>query len=169
MSVLASLVVGADGSTTFNHSSQAISSAGDRERFLHRRRLADCIVIGANTARNEGYSRTPAPLVIISHSEPELLAINPLAQWWNLGPRETITRATMEFGPNIHCEGGVNLLKKFLSLCLIDTMELSLTPFFGGENTIEIQEILQRFTSIERTTDGDTTFYTCTQPVMLQK
>lgn len=169
MSVLASLVVGADGSTTFNQSSRALSTTGDRERFLARRRLADCILVGGNTARNESYSRTPAPLVIISHSQPELLAINPIAQWWNLGPEETITRASKEFGQHIHCEAGANLLHHFLSLGLIDTMELSVTSFVGGENAIDIQAILQNFKTIERTKDADTTFYTCTQPIMLQK
>ena len=63
-----SLVLGADGSLTKNGSSRALSSAGDRQRFLALRRECGAIVIGGETARAEPYERTPAPLIILSRT-----------------------------------------------------------------------------------------------------
>ena len=68
MSVVATLVVGSDGSTSKESRSAGISSPEDRKAFLQRRREVDVIIVGGNTARHEPYNRTPVPLVVISRS-----------------------------------------------------------------------------------------------------
>lgn len=68
MSVVATLVVGSDGSTSKESRSAGISSPEDRQAFLKRRREVDVIIVGGNTARHEPYNRTPVPLVVISRS-----------------------------------------------------------------------------------------------------
>ena len=83
MAVIATLVVGADGSTTKGGTSQGVTSGADRAQFLEHRRLADCIFIGGNTARTEPYLRTPVPVVVISHQLNNPLASNPLAHLWS--------------------------------------------------------------------------------------
>ena len=86
MRVTVTLVVGADGSTTKNGNSAGVSNTVDRTAFLARRRNADCIIIGGNTARTEPYHRTPVPVIVISKSLINPLADNRLAHCWNLSP-----------------------------------------------------------------------------------
>ena len=68
-------MVGRDGSTSKENSSNGVSSDADRKAFLARRRKVDCILIGGNTARHEPYKQSPVPLVILSRS-----TINPVAE-----------------------------------------------------------------------------------------
>ena len=63
--VVATLVVGSDGSTAKDGTSRGVTSTLDRARFLERRRHVDAILIGGNTARNEPYRMTPVPVVVV--------------------------------------------------------------------------------------------------------
>jgi riboflavin biosynthesis pyrimidine reductase len=93
MPVIASLVLGADGSSTLLGTSDTVTTPIDRQRFLARRRGCDAILIGGNTARNERYEKTPVPLIVLSHTRPEVLEENPRAHWWTLSPVEAVARA----------------------------------------------------------------------------
>ena len=169
MATVATLVIGTDGSTSLNGNSEGISSAVDRKRFLARRRESDCLIIGGNTARADRYAKTPVPLVILSRSRPELLAINPAAHWWNLSPADAIIRAQRDFGEEILVEAGIAIISELLSLGLIDQLELSVTAAQGGDNRITADELLHHFKHVERTLVDDTIFYSCTDPIMSQK
>jgi riboflavin biosynthesis pyrimidine reductase len=74
--IIATLVVGSDGSTAKDGSSRGVTSTLDRARFLERRRHVDAILIGGNTARTEPYRKTPVPVVVISTSMINALADN---------------------------------------------------------------------------------------------
>jgi riboflavin biosynthesis pyrimidine reductase len=161
--------MGTDGSTSLHGSSEGISSAADRKRFLARRRESDCLIIGGNTARADRYAKTPVPLVILSRSRPELLAINPAAHWWNISPADAIIRAQRDFGEKILVEAGISILSELLSLGLIDQLELSVTAVQGGDNRLTADELLHRFQNVRRTRIDDTIFYSCTDPIMSQK
>jgi riboflavin biosynthesis pyrimidine reductase len=157
MSVTATIVVGADGSSSINGSSTQVTSAADRENFLNRRRLVDCIVIGGNTARNEPYVKTPVPLVVISrHSHPKL----PAAHVWNIDPCDGVIRAAKEFGENILIEGGSSFISYLLDNNVIDSLELSVTPVTGGTDTFDFSMYLERADSVEKKTIDGTIFYT---------
>ena len=159
MSISASLVVGCDGSTTKSNSSIGISSPADRAAFLARRRTFDAIIIGGNTARNEGYSRTPVPLVIISRSPISPVPENDLAHLWNMPISDAIQRASKEFGTNILIEAGASIVKELLDSNLIDSFFLTVTPASGGENLIDWQIILKKFTYIEKSEMDGTLFF----------
>ena len=159
MSISASLVVGCDGSTTKLHSSLGISSSADRAAFLARRRTFDAIIIGGNTARNEGYSRSPVPLVIISRSPISPLPENELAHLWNLPVSDAIKRAVKEFGANILIEAGSSIVNELLEENLIDSFFLSVTPASSGENVIDWQNILKKFTYVEKSETSGTLFF----------
>ena len=161
MATVATLVLGIDGSTSLNGNSDGISSRVDHERFLIRRRRSDCLIIGGNTARADRYQRTPVPLVIISRSLPDLISENPLAHWWNLSPANAVLRAREEFGENILIEAGISIITELLSFGAIDQLELSVTPVSGGENRLEIDELLRHFSHINKTQIEDTAFYSC--------
>lgn len=169
MSVTASLVIGADGSTSLQGSSAGITSPEDRHNFLARRRQSDVIIIGGVTARHEGYRRTPAPLIVLSHTYPEIVGVNPNAYWWNLAPLEAIKRATTEFGSSIFIEGGASMIQELLSVGAISQLDLSITAASGGENRVVLSELLLNFNKITKSELNGTIFYSCTDPIRLQK
>ena len=150
MSVFASLVVGADGSTSKDGSSSGISSGADRTTFLARRRNADFILIGGQTARTEPYHRTPVPVVVASRSMINALADNRLAHWWNLSPVSALEKGAKKFGPNVLVEAGPRLINELIKARVLDGIYLSITSARGGEDLINVEDLLSNFTSVER-------------------
>jgi riboflavin biosynthesis pyrimidine reductase len=161
--IIATLVVGSDGSTAKDGNSRGVTSTLDRARFLERRRKVDAILIGGNTARTEPYRKTPVPVVVISTSMINSLADNRQAYWWNASPSEAIERARRLFGPTILVEAGTSIILELLSFNLIDRLELSVTTVTGGEDRIDIQQMLSHFTSVTSEIEGETTFYIATR------
>lgn len=157
MSIIATIVVGADGSSSIGGSSTGITSAADRAAFLQRRRLVDCIIVGGNTARNEPYSKTPVPLVIVSRQEHPNL---PAAHVWNLDPEDALDKARQEFGENILIEGGAYFITYMLEKNLIDVLELSVTSATGGADVFDYKKFLSLAQSFSKKVVSDTTFYT---------
>jgi riboflavin biosynthesis pyrimidine reductase len=157
VSIVATIVVGADGSSTIKGSSTEVTSAADRATFLQRRRLVDCIIIGGNTARNEPYSKTPVPLVVVSRqAHPNL----PAAHVWDLDPKDALTKALQEFGENILIEGGASFISNLLEQNLVDVLELSVTHATGGADIFDYERFLSLAHSVNKKVVSDTTFYT---------
>ena len=155
MTVTVTLVTGSDGSTSKGGNSAGVSSAADRTSFLARRRAADCILIGGNTARTEPYQRTPVPVVVISRSLINPLANNRLAHCWNLTAVKALDRAIKTFGPNVHVEAGASIIDELLSAGRVDALELSITKVSGGEDTVDLAKLLSYFSQqSEKTVDG---------------
>lgn len=155
MTVTVTLVAGSDGSTAKGGNSAGVSSAADRSAFLARRRAADCILIGGNTARKEPYQRTPVPVIIISRSLINPLANNRLAHCWNLMPIKALDRAIETFGPNVHVEAGTSIIDQLISAGRVDALELSITQVIDGEDKIDLAKLLSYFSQqSEMTLDG---------------
>jgi riboflavin biosynthesis pyrimidine reductase len=159
VSVVATLVVGSDGSTSKERRSAGVSSPEDRKAFLQRRREVDVIIVGGNTARHEPYNRTPVPLVVISRSLVNPVQGNHLALFWNCSPVMAVEKARALFGEKILIEGGISMIKELLEHKKIDQLELSVTPATGGENTVDINHLLSHFSQVERREDSGTIFY----------
>ena len=159
MSVVATLVVGSDGSTSKESRSAGVSSPEDRKAFLKRRREVDVIIVGGNTARHEPYNRTPVPLVVISRSLVNPVQGNHLALFWNCSPAAAVEKARSLFGEKILIEGGISMINDLLSHNLIDQLELSVTPAIGGEDKIDINELLSHFSQVSKREDLGTVFY----------
>ena len=155
MTVTVTLVTGSDGSTSKGGNSAGVSSAADRTSFLARRRAADCILIGGNTARTEPYQRTPVPVIVISKSLINPLANNRLAHCWNLTPVKALDRAIKTFGPNVHVEAGASIIDELLSAGRVDALELSITEVSGGEDKVDLAKLLSYFSQqSEKIADG---------------
>jgi riboflavin biosynthesis pyrimidine reductase len=155
MTVTVTLVAGSDGSTSKGGNSAGVSSAADRTSFLARRRAADCILIGGNTARTEPYQRTPVPVVVISKSLINPLANNRLAHCWNLTPVKALDRAIKTFGPNVHVEAGASIIDELLSAGRVDALELSITEVLDGEDKVDLAKLLSYFSQqSEKIADG---------------
>lgn len=157
--VMASLVVGSDGSTIKGGSSRQITSGADRSQFLTRRRNADFILIGGKTASAEPYLQTPVPVVVVSRSTINILASNQSAHWWNASLAEALRQGREAFGPNVLVEGGANLITELIELRLLDGIYLSVTPESGGEGVIDYQKLLSRFENITQRESDGTTFF----------
>ena len=160
MPVIASLVVGSDGSTSKDGRSAGVSSPADRRAFLARRRNADALLIGGNTARNEPYQKTPVPVVVVSKSMLNPLSNNRLAHWWNCDPIEALERAKRLFGQTIVIECGAAIIAELISAHKVDRLELSVTSVSGGEEIVDFQALLKKFTNVTERVEEDTTFYT---------
>ena len=159
MSVVATLVVGSDGSTSKESRSAGVSSPADRQVFLQRRREVDCIIVGGNTARHEPYNRTPVPLIVISRSLVNPVQGNHLAHFWNCSPKQAVEKAQKQFGDKILIEGGVRMINELIDQSIIDELELSVTPASGGQDRIDWKGLLAKFAHCQsREVDG-TTFY----------
>lgn len=155
MAVFATLVTGSDGSTTKGGSSRAITSGADRSEFLARRRTADFILIGGKTARIEPYHRTPVPVVVASHSMVNALTANREAHWWNCSPTAALDLGIKKFGSKVLVEGGANFIFELISARSLDGIYLSVTPESGGEEKIDYQELLAKFSEVtSREVDG---------------
>lgn len=159
MSIVATLVVGIDGSTSKESRSAGVSSPQDRQAFLQRRRQVDCIIVGGNTARHEPYNRTPVPLIVISRSLVNPVQGNHLASFWNCSPIEAVEKARRQFGNNILIEGGISMINELINHKLIDQLELSVTPASGGDDRIDWKELLNRFAHIDQREVEGTIFY----------
>jgi riboflavin biosynthesis pyrimidine reductase len=158
--VIASLVVGLDGSTSKDGRSAGVSSAADRRAFLARRRQADALLIGGNTARHEPYQKTPVPVVVVSKSMLNPLSNNRLAHWWNCDPVEALARAQRLFGETIVVESGISITEELIAAKKIDRLELSVTSVTNGEDQIDFQKLLKKFATVTERFEDDTTFYT---------
>lgn len=163
MPVIVTLVAGADGSTSKNGNSAGVGTAIDRSEFLERRRKADCIVIGGNTARTEPYQRTPVPVIVISRSLVNPLAHNRLAHCWNLSPIQTIERAEKIFGTTIHIEAGISIINELLAAERVDQLELSITAITDGEDKIDIKKLLSYFSEVKEISRDGTRFISATK------
>ena len=159
MSIVATLVVGSDGSTSKESRSAGVSSVADRQVFLQRRREVDCIIIGGNTARHEPYNRTPVPLVVISRSLVNPVQGNHLALLWNCSPVQAIEKARRQFGDKILIEGGITMINELIDHGVIDQLELSVTPASGGDERIDWKELSARFSHCTSHEVEGTTFY----------
>lgn len=161
VSVIASLVVGVDGSTS---PSNVLTNHSDRASFLALRSQMDCIITGGETFRSESYQRTPVPLIVISRTLKPGDAKNPAAHIWNLDPAQALSRAREEFGPQIHVECGGKLLVAMLNAKLIDELQLTITDKSGGENFIDSEKCLRYFERIEKLESGEYIRYLARQP-----
>ena len=160
MAVFASLVVGSDGSTTKGGNSRGIASGVDRTAFLTRRRSADFILIGGQTARSEPYHRSPVPVVIASRSMINALTDNRLAHWWNLSPMAALAKGIKEFGSNVLVESGPAIINELIENKVLDGIYLSVISVVGGEYPIDFEKLLANFQEVYREVIDGTTFIT---------
>lgn len=132
--------------------SGTINSPADHRGFAAMRRAADVLLIGAGTARVEGYGPAETPMVVIStraelpestQGDDVVLATTRASgavageRVWLCGedrvdPASVITRAREAFGPHILCEGGPTLAAELVAAGLVDELGLSWTPQLVG-------------------------------------
>jgi riboflavin biosynthesis pyrimidine reductase len=123
---------GADGR------SGSVNNAIDAEVFHLLRSQADAIIVGAGTARVEGYHPAVRPLVVVSGRGrlPETLEGADGVRVEAGGDEDALTdlvrRLRAEGFEHLLCEGGPTLLGRLLSAGLVDELCCTITPLLVG-------------------------------------
>ncbi|KGN38568.1 riboflavin biosynthesis protein RibD C- domain protein [Knoellia subterranea KCTC 19937] len=151
VSTLDGSAVGADGR------SGSINTDADGRVFHLQRELADCVLVGAGTARAEGYRRGSTPIVVVSaHGHlPESLAdgegrailVTCAASGrtedddvWVVGDDvvdlpAVVSRLRESGMPAVLAEGGPHLFHDLLEAGVVDEFALTLAPrLVGGDH-----------------------------------
>lgn len=145
--------VGADGR------SGSINTPPDNQVFSRLRTLCDVVLVGAGTARDEGYGPARKPIAVISGAGhlPQGLADARKGRTilitsessgrsasddvWLCGKDSVdlglaVERLAKEGMPRILCEGGPHLFSSLLSAGLVDDVAVTVSPMIvGGEGT----------------------------------
>ena len=142
--VVLSMISTADGATAIDGNSAKLGGPTDRQVFLHLHRSADCVLVGAQTIRQDSYSPLPAhqKLVVLSHTGD--LGANTQALL-DAGNTQIVTgdvrNIVHDLSGNICVlEGGSNLNNQMLQANLIDEICLTIAPMFVGGATPRIFE-----------------------------
>lgn len=142
--VVLSMISTADGATAIDGNSAKLGGPTDRQVFLHLHRSADCVLVGAQTIRQDSYSPLPAhqKLVVLSHTGN--LGANTQALL-DAGNTQIVTGDVQNIVHNLSgnicvLEGGSNLNNQMLQANLIDEICLTIAPMFVGGTTPRIFE-----------------------------
>ena len=142
--VVLSMISTADGATAIDGNSARLGGPTDREVFLHLHRSADCVLVGAQTIRQDSYSPLPAhqKLVVLSNTGDLGTNTQALLDAGNTqivtGDVQTIVQGLS--GNICVLEGGSNLNNQMLRANLIDEICLTIAPMFVGGTTPRIFE-----------------------------
>lgn len=152
VSTLDGSAVGADGR------SGSINTEPDTRVFHLQRDLADCVLVGAGTARAEGYRRGAKPIVVVSrhgHLPESLGSGDGVAilvtcaasgreasdDVWIVGDEAVdltavVARLRDAGMPSVLAEGGPHLFHDLLAAGVVDELALTLAPrIVGGDHT----------------------------------
>ena len=132
--IVMSMISTADGAVSLEGNSALLGGPTDREIFLHLHRSADCVLVGAETVRQDGYSPLPAQQVLVVVSETGDLGRNAVALTASGNTRIVggDVRDIVRDLPGRLCvlEGGPNLNAQMLAADLVDEICLTIAPRF---------------------------------------
>lgn len=120
--------------------SGSINNTADKLVFDHLRAIADVVVVGARTARVEGYRPTDRPIVLLSRHDdvPETLRDAPDGSVvvMPLGDPVAFKQSLADRGwTEILCEGGPTILGELLAAGVVDELCTTIVPrAVGGEH-----------------------------------
>jgi riboflavin biosynthesis pyrimidine reductase len=166
------MVASIDGATTVDGTSGGLSSATDHELLLSLRLMADVVVVGAATARAEGYGpprkaglrvgvvtssgrgldwdsalfTSGAGFLITTIDAPEVPVDTVRAGYGTVDLRSALDQLGVGF---VHGEGGGRLNGSLLEADLVDEVNLTISPHLAGGDsgriTVEASSALRRF------------------------
>jgi len=121
---------GADGLTG------SINNSADKVVFRRLRDTADALLVGAGTARAEGYRPIPQPMVVVGRTLPPTLEGTPSVRLVPGGDdealRELVEGLYAEGLDHVICEGGPILLGALLRAGVVDELCATVAPLLVG-------------------------------------
>ena len=138
--VILNMVTSIDGKATVDGKVGDLTGPADQEQLLRLRRETGCVLVGAGTARNEGYSQLlpegeDQPLcVIVSHSG------NPGPSIWARAIRR-ISRFSEWFSASFNCTN-LDVFSTVLPSVVIDSTARALTILFSLVHYLLIYALL---------------------------
>ena len=132
------MVSSVDGAATGESGkSGSLNNAADKRVFDHLRSVSDVIVVGAGTARAEGYRPAARPIVVVSRGDemPEGLRDAPAGSVLlaRLDEPAAFRQSLVERGwTRILCEGGPSLLGDLLAAGVVDELCTTTVPLLVG-------------------------------------
>jgi riboflavin biosynthesis pyrimidine reductase len=149
MSVIATLVVGANGATSKDGSSRALSTPADRERFLQLHRSAGAYIVGSNSFLHESYSHSKSPIFLFTRKPSTVVnatssqvIVTDVAD----GFSSAISSITTQYPSPVVVECGVSLMVPLIESGEIDYLEISISPVEGDAHFIDVDLLLSHFT-----------------------
>jgi RibD C-terminal domain len=146
MSVIATLVIGANGAASREGSSIGISTPADRERFLALHRRAKVHITGPKSVASELYSSTKIPLVILTRSAPSEREQHREIVNTVDGLPNVMREIKARFPSPIVVEAGPHLLGALVEQGCIEEIELSISPLLGDGNFLDYLALISHFT-----------------------
>ncbi|SFB86923.1 Pyrimidine reductase, riboflavin biosynthesis [Nocardioides terrae] len=121
---------GADGLTG------SINNEADKVVFDRLRSTADALLVGAGTARAEGYGPVPQPMIVVGRSLPPTLEGAPGVRLVSGGNeqalRELVHGLYAEGLDHVICEGGPTLLAGLLRAGVVEELCTTVAPLLVG-------------------------------------
>lgn len=134
--VVLTMISSLDGAVVLDGASGGLGNATDKAVFLHMHRSADCVLVGAETVRSDGYHALPAhqTLVVLSRSGDLGPRTDELLAAGNTRVVSGDVRDIVRDLPGDVCslEGGPRLNGQMLEAGLVDELNLTLAPTMVG-------------------------------------
>lgn len=165
--------------------SGSINTAADRRVFAANRKAADCVLVGAGTARAENYRPSRTPLVVVSRqgrlprglggSGTRIVLATcaasgrrPSDEVWVHGDDSVdlaavVGRCASERMPRVLAEGGPHLFGDLLAADLVDELALTLAPTLAGGDPLRVVApggTLGRATEVRHVLEEDSSLLT---------
>lgn len=147
MSVIATLVIGANGATALSGGSTQLSTPADRHRFLTLHRSAGTYITGRNSYQSESYRQAQAPVLILSRDATPIDGATVINTGGGL--IDAMRAIKGSYKSPIVIEAGSTLFMELLRSGCIEECELSIVAHDGDSHFIEIEELLSFLTIIE--------------------
>ena len=148
MSVIATLVVGANGATSKDGSSRALSTEADRERFLELHRSAGAYIVGRNSYLQESYAQSTAPVFIFTRNPSQVVsAASAFVTVVDVsdGFEDEMSSIVSAYPSPLVVESGISLLVPLIEDGKVEYLELSISPIEDDDHFIDVHQLLSQF------------------------
>ncbi|HSI27019.1 MAG TPA: dihydrofolate reductase family protein [Aeromicrobium sp.] len=158
--VRANFVATIDGAAYDSHGvTDSLGGEADKQVFAMLRSLADVIVVGAGTARAEGYGPAATPIAVVSHSlnlppklhQPGIIVVTTteapakrvqrlqssgadvvMCGTGTIDWREVLAELDSRGWPKVLCEGGPTVFGELIQADLVDELCLTTAPLLAA-------------------------------------
>lgn len=153
MSVIATLVIGANGATALAGKSSPLSTPADRQRFLALHRSAKTYVTGRGSYAAESYLHAQAPVLILSRRAEPIEGATIIDT--SNGLLDAMLAIKSRYSSPIVIEAGATLFMELLKIGCIEECELSIVALDGDSHFINVDEVMSYLQIIdEQSVDG---------------